>query len=138
MSSHTDIRIYIITRSCRYTIKLRQLLRRLQRKYAFSRLDSDRIAFKACRSLYKNKLLSTKSSYLLAFSESAFSVIAPKSWNYLPYDIRCVTSIALFKRKLYVHFKSLQFVLFYFIIRSLFIFVFVFYYLTTPITTQCF
>ena len=44
-------------------IKLRQLLRRLQRKYASSRLDSDLIAFKTCRSLYKNKLLSTKSSY---------------------------------------------------------------------------
>ena len=44
-------------------IKLRQLLLRLQRKYASSRLDSDLIAFKACRSLYKNKLLSTKSSY---------------------------------------------------------------------------
>ena len=43
----------------------------------------------------------------LAFSESAFSVIAPKSWNSLPYDIRCITSISLFKRKLYVHFKSL-------------------------------
>ena len=41
------------------------------------------------------------------FSESAFSVIAPKSWNSLPYDIRCVKSISLFKRKLYVHFKSL-------------------------------
>ena len=43
----------------------------------------------------------------LAFYESAFSVISPKSWNSLPYDIRCVTSISLFKRKLYVHFKSL-------------------------------
>ena len=43
----------------------------------------------------------------LAFSESAFLVIAPKSWNSLPYDIRCVSSISLFKRKLYVHFKSL-------------------------------
>ena len=43
----------------------------------------------------------------LEFSESAFSVIAPKSWNSLPYDIRCITSILLFKRKLYVHFKSL-------------------------------
>ena len=32
-------------------IKLRQLLRRLQRKYASSRLDSDLIACKACRSL---------------------------------------------------------------------------------------
>ena len=44
-------------------IKLRQLLRRLQRKYSSSKLDYDLIAFKACRSLYKNKLLSTKSSY---------------------------------------------------------------------------
>ena len=44
-------------------IKLRQLLRRLKRKYASSRLDSDLIAYKACRSLYKNKLLSTNSSY---------------------------------------------------------------------------
>ena len=43
----------------------------------------------------------------LAFSESALSVIAPKSWNSLPYDIRCVTSIPLCKRKLYIHFKSL-------------------------------
>ena len=44
-------------------IKLSQLLRRLQHKYESSRLDSDLIAFKACRSLYKNKLISTKSSY---------------------------------------------------------------------------
>ena len=44
-------------------IKLRQLLRRLQRKYISSKLDSDLIKFKVCQSLYKNKLLSTKSSY---------------------------------------------------------------------------
>ena len=37
----------------------------------------------------------------LAYSESAFSVIAQKSWNSLPYDIRCITSFSLFKRKLY-------------------------------------
>ena len=43
----------------------------------------------------------------LAYSESAFSVIAPKRWNSLPYDIRCITSLSLFKHKLYVHFKSL-------------------------------
>ena len=42
-----------------------------------------------------------------AYSESAFSVIAPINWNSLPYDIRCITSLSLFKRKLYVHFKSL-------------------------------
>ena len=43
----------------------------------------------------------------LAYSESAFSVINPKSWNSLPYYIRFVTSLSLFKCKLYVHFKSL-------------------------------
>ena len=40
-----------------------QLLRRLHRKYASSKLDSDLITFKVCRSLYKNKLLYNKSSY---------------------------------------------------------------------------
>ena len=44
-------------------------------------------------------------STLLAYSESAFSIISPKGWNSLPYDIRCVTSLSLFKRKLFVHFK---------------------------------
>ena len=44
-------------------ITLRQLLRRLQRTYESSKLDSDLIAFKVCRSFYKNKILSTKSSY---------------------------------------------------------------------------
>ena len=47
----------------------------------------------------------------LVYSELAFMVIAPKSWNSIPYDIRCVTLLSnyftLFKRKLYVHFKSL-------------------------------
>ena len=43
----------------------------------------------------------------LAFSESDVSVIAPKSWNSLPYDIPCIITLSLFKRKLYVHFKSL-------------------------------
>ena len=28
-------------------------------------------------------------------------------YKHIPYDIRCVTSLSLFKRKLYVHFKSL-------------------------------
>ena len=40
-------------------INLKQLLHRLQRKYASSKPDSDLIAFKVCRSLYKKKLLST-------------------------------------------------------------------------------
>ena len=51
----------------------------------------------------------------LAYSESAFSVIASKSWNSLTYEIRCVTSLSLFKRKLCVHFKSLLFVLYLFL-----------------------
>ena len=42
----------------------------------------------------------------LVCSESAFSDIAPKSWNSLPYDIRCTSSLSYLKRKLYVHFKS--------------------------------
>ena len=74
-----------------------------------------------------------KRSTSLAFSESAFSVIALKSWNSMPYDIRCVTSLSLCKRKLYVHFKSLKFVLFYYSFSNYFCFVF--YYLTTPIIT---
>ena len=35
----------------------------------------------------------------LAYSELAFLVIALKIWNPLPYDIRCITSLSLFKRK---------------------------------------
>ena len=54
---------------------------------------------------YFMKLVQQSTS--LVFSELAFSVIAAKSWNSLPYDIRCVTSISLFRCKLYVHFKSL-------------------------------
>ena len=68
----------------------------------------------------------------LAFSESAFSVIAPKSWNSLPYDIRCITSISLFKRKLYVHFISVIYFShcnsFYFILLFvLYLFLFLFF-----------
>ena len=44
---------------------MRQLLRRLQRKYASSKLYSDLIAFKVCRSIYKNKLIINKSSYFI-------------------------------------------------------------------------
>ena len=60
---------------------------------------------RSSRKCYIMKLVQQSTS--LSFSESAFSVIAPKSWNSLPYDIRCVISISLFKRKLYVHFKLL-------------------------------
>ena len=60
---------------------------------------------RSCRKCYFMELVQQSTS--LVFSESNFSVIAPKSWNSLPCDIRCVTSISLFKYKLYVHFKSL-------------------------------
>ena len=60
---------------------------------------------RSSRKCHIMKLVQKSTSF--AFSESAFSVIAPKSWNSLPYDIRRVSSISLFKRKLYVHFKSL-------------------------------
>ena len=60
----------------------------------------------------------------LAYSESAFLVITPKIWNSLPYYIRCVTSLSLFKRKLYVNFKSFLFVLFYYSFSIYFCFCF--------------
>ena len=40
-------------------------------------------------------------STISAHSESAFS--APKYWNSLPYDIRCLKSLSLFKCKLSTH-----------------------------------
>ena len=62
-----------------------------------------------------------KRSTSLAYSESAFSVIAPKSWNSLPYDIRCITSLSLF----YVNCSHMSILnhcnSFYFIIRFRFI-----------------
>ena len=72
----------------------------------------------------------------LAYSESSFSVIALKSWNSLPYDIRCITSLSLLNVICMSILKYCN--SFYFVISFLFIFVFVFYYLTTPIITMCF
>ena len=40
-------------------------------------------------------------------SESAFSVVDPKYWNALPYDIRCLKSLSLFKCKLSTHLLTL-------------------------------
>ena len=48
----------------------------------------------SCRKCHIMKLV--QRSISLAYSGSAFSDIAPKIWNSLPYDIRCVTSISLF------------------------------------------
>ena len=42
---------------------MRKSLRRLQSIYASSKMNSDLCSFKVCRSLYRKKLLSTKSSY---------------------------------------------------------------------------
>ena len=47
------------------------------------------------RKCYIMKLVQ-RSTYLTYF-KSAFLIIAPKSWNSLPYDIHCVTSLSLFK-----------------------------------------
>ena len=46
-------------------------------------------------------------STISAHSESAFSVVAPKNWNSLPYDIRCLKSLSLFKCKLSTHLLTL-------------------------------
>ena len=46
-------------------------------------------------------------STISAHSESAFSVVAPKYWNSLPYDIRCLKSLSLFKCKLSTHLLTL-------------------------------
>ena len=65
-------------------------------------IQSSNISSRKCNVI---KLMQ-RSTYL-AYYESDFSVIAPKSWNSLSYDTRCTSSLSLFKRKLYVHFKSL-------------------------------
>ena len=46
-------------------------------------------------------------STLSVNSESAVSVIDPKYWNSLPYDIRCLKSLSLFKCKLSTHLLTL-------------------------------
>ena len=46
-------------------------------------------------------------STISAHSDSAFSVVAPKYWNSLPYDIRCLKSLSLFKCKLSTHLLTL-------------------------------
>ena len=45
--------------------------------------------------------------FLSAHSESAFSVIDTKYWNALPYDIRRLKSLSLFKYKLSTHILTL-------------------------------
>ena len=46
-------------------------------------------------------------STISAHSKSAFSVVAPKYWNALPYEIRCLKSLSLFKCKLSTHLLTL-------------------------------
>ena len=58
---------------------------------------------RASRKCYTMKIV--QRSTISAHSESAFSVVAPKYWNALPYDIRCLKS--LFKRKLSTHLLTL-------------------------------
>ena len=57
------------------------------------------------RKFYIMKLV--QRSIYLVYSKSTVLVVASKICNSLPYDIRCTTSLSLFKRKLYVNFKSL-------------------------------
>ena len=52
---------------------------------------------RSSRKFYIMKLV--QRSTHLAYSKSDVLVIAPKSWNSLPYDIRCTTSFSLFKCK---------------------------------------
>ena len=46
-------------------------------------------------------------STISAHSESAFSVVAPKHWNALPYEIRCLKSLTIFKCKLSTYLLTL-------------------------------
>ena len=50
---------------------------------------------------------SVQCSTISAHYGSAFSVVAPKYWNSLPYDIRCLKSLSLFKCKLSTHLLTL-------------------------------
>ena len=46
------------------------------------------------------KLLAVLKSRLKTYGERAFSVAAPKLWNELPLDLRCLDTINLFKKHL--------------------------------------
>ena len=48
------------------------------------------------------KLLAVPKSRLKTYGDRAFSVAAPKLWNELPLDLRCLDKIDLFKK----HFKT--------------------------------
>ena len=46
-------------------------------------------------------------STISAHYKSAFSIVSPKYWNALPYDIRCLKSLSLFEYKLSTHILTL-------------------------------
>ena len=52
-------------------------------------------------------------STISAHSESSLYVIAHQYWNALPYDIRCFTSLSLFKCKLSTPLLTLWYILFF-------------------------
>ena len=60
---------------------------------------------RASRKFHTMKIM--QCSTICAHSESAFSVVAPKYCNALPYAIRCLKSLSLFKCKLSTHLLKL-------------------------------
>ena len=46
-------------------------------------------------------------STISAHSESAFSVVAPKYWKAIPYKIRCLKLLSIFKCKLSTYLLTL-------------------------------
>ena len=68
-------------------------------------LISNQTLNRASRKCHTMKIV--QRSTISAHSESAFSVVAPKYWNALPYDIRCLKSRSLFKCKLSTHLLTL-------------------------------
>ena len=63
------------------------------------------ILCRASRKCHTMKIV--QHSTISAHSESAFSVVAQKYWNALPYEIRCLKSLSLFKCKLSTHILTL-------------------------------
>ena len=77
-------------------------------------------------------------STISANSKSAFSVVAPKYWNALPYDIRYLKSLSLYKCKLSTHqliLSPITYPPFSFIFIVLYLFYFCFLLMTTITTT---
>ena len=57
----------------------------------------------------QQNLLCVPSFKLKSFGARSFSVCAPQLWNSLPKEIRCATSVGIFKSKLKTHYFSIAF-----------------------------